>query len=83
MKTKPITQDAERSKTSYFSLDDSELIYEYPEPENNAVRAGSTQLLDDFLEFTDFLVPTNRIISMYRYTKQSIVNDQYSEFLSF
>ena len=83
MKTKPITQHTELSKSCHLSLDDSELIYEYPEPENYVGRVGSTQVLSDFFEFTDYLVPTNRIISMYRYARQSIINDQYSELLSF
>jgi len=58
------TQKKIKRKEQFESPDnpmqDLQLIYEYPEPENCIVSAGSTQVLDDFQEFTDYLAPSYR-----------------------
>ena len=50
-------------------------ILEYDEPGYDMASGGSTQVLGDFLEFTDYLIPTNRIIQMYKNSRQSANDD--------
>ncbi len=56
----------------------TQVIFEYREPEYQMASGGSTQVLGDFLEFTDYLIPTNRIIQMFKSSRQSVYDDLYS-----
>jgi len=64
-------------------LPDVQLLYEYPEPENRIASGGSSQVLGDFFEFTDYLTPCSKIIMKYRQSRQSVSEDFYSGLLSF
>jgi len=44
---------------------------------------GSSQVVGDFFEFTDYLTPYSRIVMKYKNTRQSIPEDYYSELLNF
>jgi hypothetical protein len=80
MKTYP---KAEQMELAIKNLPAEPLKYEYPEPENQMALGGSTQVLGDFLEFTDYLNPCSRIITKYRNARQSVTEDFYSGLLSF
>jgi hypothetical protein len=48
------------------------LLYEYPEKENRMVCGGSSHVLNDFLDFTDYLIP------VCRSARNSYTEDYYS-----
>ncbi len=45
---------------------------DYPETESRILSNGSSHVLNDFLDFTDYLIPVNRK------TRYSITEDYYS-----
>jgi hypothetical protein len=51
-------------------------IIEFPEKEDRILSLGSSHVLNDFLDFTDYLIPYNRK------TRHSITEDYYSSLLS-
>lgn len=83
MKTHQEDPKAEQMKSTGNMNPDIQTSYEYPEPENRMALGGSTQVLGDFFEFTDYLTPCSRIIMKYRYSRQSVSEDFYSGLLSF
>jgi hypothetical protein len=83
MKTDHINQSAEMTELPGYILPEIQLTYEYPEPENQMASGGSSQVLGDFFEFTDYLTPCSRIVMKYRNARQSISEDFYASLLSF
>lgn len=61
MKTIQINPIAESISSIDGNLPELKVIYQYPEAEYIMASGGSTQVLGDFLEFTDYLVTANRI----------------------
>ena len=51
-------------------IPDLQAPYEYPEKENRMISGGSSHVLNDFLEFTDFLIPVYK-------RRHSITEDDY------
>jgi len=67
---------AEIDKSGDLALNDLHVNHQYPEKEYNMSSGGSSQVLGDFFEFTDYLIPVNR---SSRYAK---TDDFYSAFNS-
>ncbi len=82
MKTYQAELKAELMSTPGIKQMDKQLTYEYPEKEDQMALGGSTQVLGDFFEFTDYLKPCSRIIMKYRQSRQSVSEDFYSGLLS-
>jgi len=57
--------------------------HQYTQPEYKMSSGGSSQVLGDFFEFTDYLTPCSRIIMKYRQSRHSVSDDFYSGLLSF
>ena len=72
MKPNQLTTIAEIDKSIDLVLTDLYVNHQYPETEHKMSAGGSTQVLGDFFEFTDYLVPVNR---SNRYAKP---DDYYS-----
>jgi hypothetical protein len=53
-----------------------QVINEFPETEDRILSLGSSHVLNDFLDFTDYMIPVNRR------TRHSITEDYYSSLLS-
>jgi hypothetical protein len=83
MKANQVNPIVELIGTPANKLPDAQVLYEYPEPENRMASGGSSQVLGDFFEFTDYLTPCSQIVLKYRNARQSISEDYYSELLSF
>jgi hypothetical protein len=83
MKTNQENPNAEFIESPDYMLPGVQLIYEYPETENQMASGGSSQVLGDFFEFTDYLTPCSQIVLKYRNARQSIAEDYYSALLSF
>jgi hypothetical protein len=83
MKMYPEDTKAEQMKSTASMNPDLQTGYEYPEPENRMASGGSTQVLGDFFEFTDYLTKSRLIIMKYRNSSQTITEDYYSGLLSF
>ncbi len=82
MENKQVKTEADLNITSVNTLIDIPLLYDYPESKSQMNMGGSPQVLADFFEFTDYLIPHNRVIPMRRCTRQSQEDDHYSELLS-
>jgi hypothetical protein len=83
MKTYPEDPKVEPMKPTANMNPEIQTSYEYPELENRMALGGSTQVLDDFFEFTDYLTIRSRIKMKYRNSFQTITEDYYSGLLSF
>jgi len=83
MKADQVNPKAELIDSPCNNLPDLQVIYEYPEPENRMASGGSSEVLGDFFEFTDYRTPCSRIIMKYWETRQSVSEDYYSGLLSF
>jgi hypothetical protein len=83
MKMNQVNQSVELIESPVYLHPDIQLEYEYPEPENHMASGGSSEVLGDFFEFTDYLTPCSRLVMKYRNARQSISEDFYSSLLSF
>ena len=83
MKTNQVNQSVELIESPVYMHPEIQLTYEYPEPENQMAFGGSSQVVGDFFEFTDYLTPCSRLVMKYRNARQSISEDFYSSLLSF
>ncbi len=73
--------EPEMNLSTDSSMSDIPLLYDYPESKSQINMGGSTQVLGDFFEFTDYLIPHNRVFPMQRCTRLSHEDDQYTGFL--
>lgn len=78
MENRQIELKEDLNTKSDDKLIDLPFVYEYPLPGNRMDKGGSSQVLGDFFEFSDYLIPNSRNISMYRYSRQSPEDDHYS-----
>ncbi len=76
MKSNQLTIITEIDKSIDLVLTDLHVNHQYPETEHKMSSGGSSQVLGDFFEFTDYLVPVNRSI---RFAK---TDDYYSALIS-
>jgi hypothetical protein len=76
MKTNQLTMIVEIDKSLDLALTDIHTNHQSPETEYKMSSGGSSQVLGDFFEFTDYLIPINRST---RYAK---TEDYYSELFS-
>lgn len=83
MKTCQVYPKTEQLELPGHNLANEPLKSEHYEPENRMALGGSTQVLCDFFEFTDYLTPCSRILMKYRQSRQSVSEDFYSALLSF
>jgi hypothetical protein len=83
MKTHQEDPNVTNMKTQGTTLPYEPLKIEYSVEENQMALGGSTQVLGDFFEFTDYLTPCSQIIKKYRNARQSVSEDFYSGLLSF
>jgi len=83
MKTNHVNPKTEQMDSPGYILPDVPFAYEYPETENHMASGGSSELLGDFFEFTDYLTPCSRLVMKYRNARQTIAEDYYSGLLSF
>jgi hypothetical protein len=83
MKMNHVNPNIELIDSPGYMLPDVQITYEYPEPENHMSSGGSSQVLGDFFEFTDYLTPCSRIVMKYKNTRQSVPEDYYSDLLNF
>ncbi|MEI6060310.1 MAG: hypothetical protein WCR72_06345 [Bacteroidota bacterium] len=81
MKTNTAKANAEQIELAGNQFADLQASYEYKEPENTMTHCGSTQVLGDFLEFSDYLMPTNRFKRINKCSRQTIADDYYSDIL--
>ena len=83
MNTNQEYSGVKQMKAQEFELPYEQLTYGYPEKENQMAMGGSSQVLGDFFEFTDYLTPCSRIIMKYRHSRPSVSEDFYSGLLGF
>jgi len=76
MKTNQVFLNIESNETVDSKLHDLGLFCINPEPEYNMASGGSSQVLDDFLEFTDYCIPFSLS------ARHSKTEDYYSAFSS-
>lgn len=72
MKTNPINPNSELNVSGDSQLPDLQVFHKYSEQEHKMASGGSSQVLGDFFEFTDYLIP------VYRSTIHSTTEDYYS-----
>ena len=77
MNTNQIHPTVERNSSFDSNLSGFQVIYKYPEAEYIMASGGSSQVLGDFLEFTDYLVVENRI------TRHGKTEEFYTAFTGF
>jgi hypothetical protein len=83
METKKVSPKAELIESPAHLLHDVLLTYEYPEPGNHLAASGSSQIVGDFFEFTDYHTPCSRLVLKYRNFRRSLPEDYYSDLLGF
>lgn len=76
MNTDEIPPQPEMIEANGNKLPDLLIIYEYPELENYFATGGSSQVLGDIFEFTDYLIPVSAK------ARHMISEDYYSALLS-
>jgi hypothetical protein len=70
MKANKVNSKAVPIKLTDTGIPDLQALYEYPEKENRIISGGSSHVLNDFLEFTDYLIPVYK-------RRHSITEDDY------
>lgn len=72
MKANKINSKAIQIELTDTGIPDLQALCEYPEKKNRMVSGGSSHVLNDFLEFSDYLIPVSRS------ARHSITEDYYS-----
>jgi hypothetical protein len=70
MKTNKVKTRVDLIELPGNGMMDLQAPYEYPENENQMIAGGSSHVLNDFLEFTDYLIPVYK-------RRHSITEDDY------
>ncbi len=76
MITNQIKPDSDLALTNLNKLRDIETIYDHTEIKNHIASGGSSHVLGDFFEFTDYLIPNSDN------ARHSGIEDYYSALLS-